>query len=111
MLRPHEPVSRHQKTRASNFAAIVPHPRTGGTHMTGEIDAIEKVVWTYLDGLYEGDTRKLGQVFHEVSHLYSLSDGGVADVPREKWFEMVKNRPSAKAKGLGRTDRIVSIDL
>ena len=79
--------------------------------MTGEIDAIEKVVWTYLDGLHEGDTRKLGQVFHEVSHLYSLSDGGVADVPREKWFEMVKNRPSAKAKGLGRTDRIVSIDL
>jgi hypothetical protein len=79
--------------------------------MAGEIDAIETVVWTYLDGLYEGDTRKLGQVFHEVSHLYSLSDGGVADVPREKWFEMVKGRPSAKAKGLQRTDRIVSIDL
>ncbi len=79
--------------------------------MAGEIDAIEKVVWTYLDGLYEGDTRKLGQAFHEVSHLYSLSDGGVADLPREKWFEMVKSRPSAKAKGLGRTDRIVSIDL
>jgi len=64
--------------------------------MTGEIDAIEKVVWTYLDGLHEGDTRKLGQVFHEVSHLYSLSDGGVADVPREKWFERPP-RPRASA--------------
>ena len=79
--------------------------------MAGEIEAVEKVVWTYLDGLYEGDTGKLAQAFHEVSHLYSVSDGGVADVPREKWFEFVKGRASPKSKGLKRTDRIVSIDL
>ncbi len=79
--------------------------------MAGEIEAVEKVVWTYLDGLYEGDTGKLAQAFHEVSHLYSMSDGGVADLPREKWFEFVKGRASPKSKGLKRTDRIVSIDL
>ena len=79
--------------------------------MAGEVEAVEKVVWTYLDGLYEGDTEKLGQAFHEVSHLYSVSDGGVADLPREKWFEFVKGRASAKSKGLKRTDRIVSIDF
>jgi hypothetical protein len=79
--------------------------------MAGEIEAVEKVVWTYLDGLYEGDTGKLAQAFHEVSHLYSVSDGGVADLPREKWFEFVKGRPSAKSRGLERTDRIVSIDM
>ena len=79
--------------------------------MAGEIEAVEKVVWTYLDGLYEGDTSKLAQAFHEVSHLYSMSDGGVADLPREKWFEFVKGRASPKSKGLKRTDRIVSIDL
>ena len=79
--------------------------------MAGEIEAVEKVVWTYLDGLYEGDTGKLAQAFHEVSHLYSVSDGGVADVPREKWFEFVKGRASPKSKGLKRTDRIVSVDF
>ena len=79
--------------------------------MTSEIEAVEKVVWTYLDGLYEGDTGKLAQAFHEVSHLYSASDGGVADLPREKWFEFVKGRPSAKSRGLKRTDRIVSVDF
>jgi hypothetical protein len=79
--------------------------------MAGEIEAVEKVVWTYLDGLYEGDTGKLGQAFHEVSHLYSVSDGGVADLPREKWFEFVKGRASPKSKGLKRTDRIVSVDF
>ncbi len=79
--------------------------------MAGEIEAVEQVVRTYLDGLYEGDTGKLAQAFHEVSHLYSMSDGGVADLPREKWFEFVKGRASPKSKGLTRTDRIVSIDL
>ena len=79
--------------------------------MAGDIEAIEKVVWTYLDGLYEGDTGKLGKAFHEVSHLYSMHEGGVADLPRANWFDLVNSRPSAKSRGLPRTDRIVSIDL
>jgi hypothetical protein len=79
--------------------------------MAGEIEAIEKVVWTYLDGLYEGDTGKLAQAFHEVSHLYAMDKGGVADMPRAQWFDLVKSRPSAKSRGLKRTDRIVSIDF
>jgi hypothetical protein len=79
--------------------------------MAGDIDAIETVVWTYLDGLYEGDTDKLGKAFHEGSHLYSMHEGGVSDLPRGKWFDLVKSRPSAKSRGLKRTDRIVSIDL
>jgi len=79
--------------------------------MAGDIEAVENVVRTYLDGLYEGDTGKLAQAFHEVSHLYSVSDGGVADLPREKWFEFVKGRASPKSKGLKRTDRIVSVDF
>ncbi len=79
--------------------------------MSGDVAAVEKVVWTYLDGLYEGDTKKLGAAFHEVSHLYSVHEGGVSDLPRAKWFEMVQGRPSPKAKGLPRTDRIVSVDF
>jgi hypothetical protein len=79
--------------------------------MAGEIEAIEKVVWTYLDGLYEGDTAKLAQAFHEGSHLYFHEAGAVGDLPRGQWLEMVKGRPSAKSRGLKRTDRIVSIDL
>ena len=79
--------------------------------MAGEIEAIEKVVWTYLDGLHEGDTGKLAKAFHEGSHLYSLHEGQVADMPRAAWFDLVNSRPSAKSRGLKRTDRIVSIDL
>jgi Putative lumazine-binding len=79
--------------------------------MAGDVEAVERVVWTYLDGLYEGDTGKLATAFHEVSHLYSLEEGGVSDLPRADWFKLVEGRPSAKSRGLKRTDRIVSIDF
>ena len=79
--------------------------------MSNEIPAIEKVVQTYFDGLYEGDTKKLGAAFHEVSHLYTAGPDGVTDLPRAQWFEMVASRGSGKSKGLVRRDRIVSIDM
>ena len=79
--------------------------------MSNEITAIEQVVQTYFDGLYEGDTRKLAAAFHEVSHLYSMTPEGVQDLPRAKWFEMIEGRRSGKAQGLARRDRIVSIDM
>lgn len=72
---------------------------------------VEKVVWTYLDGLHEGDTQKLGTAFHEVSHLYALGPDGVVDIPRENWLKMIAGRPSPKSQALERTDRIVSVDF
>ena len=32
------------------------------------------------------------------------------DLPREQWFEWVRNRDSPKAKGLARDDRILMLD-
>ena len=32
--------------------------------MSSEVSAVEKVLQVYFDGLYEGDTKKLGEVFH-----------------------------------------------
>ena len=78
--------------------------------MTSETAAIEKTLWTYLDGLHEGDADKIASAFHPVSHLYSEANGDVADVPRDKWLDMVRSRPSAKSQGLARHDRIVTID-
>ena len=72
---------------------------------------VEKTVWTYLDGLHEGDTKKLASAFHEVSHLYSLGGDGVADLPRADWLKMVAGRPSPKSQALERSDRIVSVDF
>ena len=77
----------------------------------GEVSAIEAVIQTYFDGLYEGDVEKLGAAFHPVSHLYNERDGEVVDLPREQWFEMVRNRPSPAKTGLARDDRILMVDI
>lgn len=80
--------------------------------MSQVIKEIEAVIQTYLDGLYEGDTKKLAAAFHDVSHLYAVGENGqVADMPRAQWFDLVAGRASPKSKGLTRTDRIVSIDM
>ena len=77
-----------------------------------DVAEVEQVLQTYFDGLYEGDTHKLGAAFHPMSHLYSVgADGKAADFPRADWFKMVQGRPSAKSKGSERRDRIVSIDF
>lgn len=76
-----------------------------------DLSEVEKTIRTYLDGLYEGDTKKLGSAFHEVSHLYSAGCDGVVDLPRSDWLKAVSTRPSPKSRALERNDRIVSIDF
>jgi hypothetical protein len=87
-------------------------PDPGGKPATASaVAAIEAVIQTYFDGLYEGDVEKLGAAFHPVSHLYCERDGEVVDVPRERWFEAVRNRASPAASGLARDDRILMLDV
>jgi hypothetical protein len=79
--------------------------------MNDDIKAIEAATWTYLDGLYEGDVEKLGQVFHPSSALTQSLEGELKIVPRAEWFEAVRNRASPKAAGLARGDHVLTIDL
>ncbi|WP_424812115.1 nuclear transport factor 2 family protein [Roseococcus sp. YIM B11640] len=82
-------------------------------HMSqNAITAIQAVVQTYLDGLYEGDGAKIAAAFHPVSHLYSVAkDGGVADLPREEWLKLMATRPKPAEQGLAREDRILAVDM
>jgi hypothetical protein len=80
--------------------------------MKSDVAEIEKVLQVYFDGVYEGDTGKLGEAFHPAAHLYSPGgDGKAVDWPRADWFTMMESRPSGKSKGSARGDRIVSIDF
>lgn len=79
--------------------------------MADDLKAIEAVLQTYFDGLYEGDTGKLAAAFHETADLRSVgADGGLAILPRAQWLEAVSKRPSAKSQDLARRDFIISID-
>ena len=78
--------------------------------MPSDLTDLEQAVQTYFDGLYEGDTQKLGRVFHEVAHLFSVTDGKLDDMSREQWFDMVRGRQSAQSRDLPRRDWVVQID-
>jgi Putative lumazine-binding len=78
--------------------------------MASDLGDLEQAVQTYFDGLHEGDTTKLASVFHAEAHLFSVTDGTLDDMPRERWFELVRNRPSARSRDLPRRDWIGQID-
>ena len=77
---------------------------------TNDTAAIEAAVNTYFDGLYEGDTDKLAQVFHPTSVLTYEQDGALKPLPRDEWLAAVKKRPSPQSQGLARSDEILQID-
>jgi hypothetical protein len=104
---------RQRKARAIDRS--ITFPDDGATHgsrvkMATDLQELEQVLQTYFDGLYEGDAAKLAAVFHAESHLFSVTDGKLDDLPRERWFEVVRNRPSARSRDLPRRDWVVSID-
>lgn len=78
--------------------------------MPDEAAAIRTAAETYLDGLYEGDADKLSSVFHPTSALTWEENGVLTPLPRDQWLEAMRNRPSAKARGLPRQDEILQID-
>jgi hypothetical protein len=78
--------------------------------MSDDTAQIEAAARTYLDGLHEGDAEKLASVFHPTSCLTSEDKGKLAILPRDQWLELVRNRPSPKARGLARHDEILQID-
>jgi hypothetical protein len=78
--------------------------------MPDDRKAIEAVVQTYLDGLFEGDADKLARAFHPTSALTQWFEGELKVTPRDTWLDAVRKRPSPKAQGLARSDEIISIE-
>jgi hypothetical protein len=78
--------------------------------MPSDLHDIERVLQTYFDGLYAGDTSKLEHAFLDVAHLFSVEDGKLADMSRTQWFELIRSRPSAQSRDLPRRDWVVQID-
>lgn len=69
-------------------------------------------IQTYLDGLWEGDTKKLAAAFHPDAHLYSATGGKLVNIGQADWYKLVESRPSPKANGQGREhDRILNVDI
>jgi len=80
-----------------------------GGFSDSSIGEITAVLEAYFDGLYNGDVDAFGRIFHENAHLYASDGNELTDWSREHYFEIIKNRQSAREQGLKRYDRILSI--
>jgi Putative lumazine-binding len=78
---------------------------------TADRAAIQAVIQTYLDGLYEGDADKLAAAFHPTSALAQSTDGTLQVTPRDTWLAAVRTRPSPKSQGFARGDEILALDI
>jgi len=79
--------------------------------LASDLNDIEQALQTYFDGMYEGNTDKLAKVFHDVAHLFGVTDGKLTDWSRAHWFDVVKSRQSPQQLDLQRNDWVVQIDL
>ena len=73
-------------------------------------NTIEEALQLYFDALYEGDTEKVRNVFHENAHLYSGTGGNFVDMPLNEYVALVESRPSPKSQGAEPSGEILSID-
>ncbi len=82
--------------------------------MPTDLNDLEQALQTYFDGLYEGDTAKLGRVFHDVAHLFSVADGRLGDMSRgsgSRWCATGhRHRSGSAAARLGGADRPLQPD-
>ena len=78
--------------------------------MDQDIRAIEAAVQSYLDGLYEGDADRIGEIFHPTADLRWLEKDELQVLTVPDWLDRVRKRASAKAEGKPREDFIVTID-
>ena len=78
--------------------------------MSQNRSSVEAVITAYFDGLYEGNTDKLGAIFHPTADLRWLENGELQVLTVPDLLERVRKRPSAKAEGKPREDFIVTVD-
>ena len=72
---------------------------------------IAEALQSYFDGFYECDVAKLKQIFHDRCHLFSATDGSLADDDMEAVYKRVASRTPGAKTGEVRLDRILSIDM
>lgn len=79
--------------------------------MNSKTTAIENVLSNYFDGIYNGDTSILAEVFHSSAHYVCATDGTLLYLNMEEYFPIVDKRPSPSSRSEKRNDKILSIEF
>lgn len=78
--------------------------------MVYDRDGIVNTIKMYLDGLYEGNVKKLEAAFHRTSSLTWEEGGNLVILQRDEWLDEVRKTPSTAKLGLTRSDQILQVE-
>jgi 4-oxalocrotonate tautomerase len=70
---------------------------------------IARALTLYFDGLFEGDPKKMSEIFHPRCLLHSAPGGKHEVSDLESYLKRVEGRPSPKSLGQRRHDAILAI--
>ncbi|MGH8080497.1 MAG: nuclear transport factor 2 family protein [Lysobacter sp.] len=80
--------------------------------MDTDVRVLRTLAQTYFDAAYEMDAEKFASIFHPLSSVTRIADGGdVGVTPIASWLGVVRNAKAPKQQGAERGDEIVSIDV
>lgn len=78
---------------------------------TPDFTGVTQLLNRYFDGLYLGDTKILGTVFHENAQYVCATEDQLVLHDMAHYFPIVDKRPSPASKGEARQDVIQSIQF
>jgi len=79
--------------------------------MKVELHRIVELLHNYFDALYECDTGKLAEVFHDKALYGCIENGKLLTRDMQTYFPVVRQRVSSLSKGERRRDKIDTIDM
>lgn len=79
--------------------------------MDARFEDVVAVLQVYFDGLYAGDTVKLGRAFHPDAHYMTATEGKLLHLTMADYFPIVDRRPSPASQGEARRDRVLGIEF
>lgn len=75
-------------------------------------NALRALAQIYFDAAYDMDAEQFQSIFHPLSAVTRIGDGGeVSVMPIETWLAGVRNATAPRKLGLERKDEIVAIDV
>lgn len=67
-------------------------------------------IWDeYREGIYTGDSERLGRIFHPSASMYYVVDSEIAVTPIQAYIDIVRNREAPQKTNSPRDEKVLSI--
>lgn len=81
------------------------------TTMKTDLEQVTELAQAYFDGLHRGEADKLETAFHKDAHIIGWRDGGLVNLTKTDFVNLVRERPKPSETGEAYDMKISGLDL